>query len=256
MLGTSLALSPGNPILGAHGVTEWSPANTTTTFYHDVSVLSSLWQDTAGTVAVTSDGQSCARIDDISGNGYHFTCSGAASSYPIYHTNGSLHWLEFDGIDDFLKQALLLDATTHDYVCGGSFVSVSTNSIPLANDAILSHSGQWWSLVYGRSTNKVGTYLFDLSESKFVEFDHTINTPFVLYSRHADSRLYAAINGGPETSVPAVNIGYVIGEMNCCMNDTQFANAKFYCHALLNGSTFSAGDRVLLQNWASSRAGV
>ena len=74
--------------------------------WYDPADLSTLWQDTAGTVPVTADGQSVARIDDKSGNGIHLT-QGTAGQQPLYKTDGTLHWLEFDGTDDFLFSATL-----------------------------------------------------------------------------------------------------------------------------------------------------
>jgi len=38
---------------------------------------------------------------DKSGNGYHASQTGSGAR-PVYRTDGTLHWLKFDGIDDFL----------------------------------------------------------------------------------------------------------------------------------------------------------
>lgn len=70
--------------------------------WYDPSDLSTLWQDTAGTTPVTASGQSVARIDDKSGNGYHLTQSTAAAR-PTYQSSGGLHWLESDGVDDLMQ---------------------------------------------------------------------------------------------------------------------------------------------------------
>lgn len=69
--------------------------------FYDISDLSTLWQDTGGTVQVTADGQSAARMDDLSGNGNNVT-QGTASRRPAYKTDGTFHWLQVDGVDDFL----------------------------------------------------------------------------------------------------------------------------------------------------------
>lgn len=69
--------------------------------YYDPSDLSTLWQDSSGTIPVTTDGQAVARIDDKSGNGLHLT-QGAVAERPLYKTNGTEHWLQFDGVDDYL----------------------------------------------------------------------------------------------------------------------------------------------------------
>ena len=61
-----------------------------------------LFQDAAGTVPVTADGDPVGRMLDQSGNGNHAIQS-VSGSRPAYRTDGTLHWLEFDGVDDFLS---------------------------------------------------------------------------------------------------------------------------------------------------------
>lgn len=61
-----------------------------------------VWQDDAGTTAVTATGQTIGRVDDLSGNGNHATQ--ATSSYrPQYQSYGAL----FDKSDDRLLTASL-----------------------------------------------------------------------------------------------------------------------------------------------------
>lgn len=71
-------------------------------FWFDASDLSTLWQDTAATSAVTADGQSVARADDKSGNGAHSTQT-TGSRRPLYKTSGGVHWVLFDGVDDLME---------------------------------------------------------------------------------------------------------------------------------------------------------
>jgi hypothetical protein len=98
------------PVLA--GGASFSPSTLTPVSWFDPSDLSTLWQDTAGTSAVTTDGQSVARIDDKSGNGRHMIQS-TAGDRPLYKTSGGLHWLLFDGVNDQLTHD---GSTTFDYV--------------------------------------------------------------------------------------------------------------------------------------------
>jgi hypothetical protein len=69
--------------------------------WYDPSDLSTLFQDAAGTIPVTADGDPVGLILDKSGNGNHAS-QAISSARPIYRTDGTLHWLEFDGVDDRL----------------------------------------------------------------------------------------------------------------------------------------------------------
>lgn len=70
--------------------------------WYDPSDLSTLYQDAAGTIPVTANGDPVGLMLDKSGNGNHATQSVAASR-PVYRTDGTLHWLAFDGGDDVLS---------------------------------------------------------------------------------------------------------------------------------------------------------
>lgn len=70
--------------------------------WYDPSDLSTMFQDTAGTIPVTTPGQTVALILDKSGRGNHASQATAASR-PVYQIDGSgKSNLGFDGIDDFL----------------------------------------------------------------------------------------------------------------------------------------------------------
>lgn len=70
--------------------------------WYDPSDKSTLFQDVAGTVPVTKDGDPVALMRDKSGNGNHATQT-VSTARPAYKTDGALHWLEFDGVDDYLE---------------------------------------------------------------------------------------------------------------------------------------------------------
>ena len=82
--------------------------------WYDPSDLTTMFQDAAGTVPVTADGQPVGLIRDKSGRGNHASQSTVASK-PTYRTNGVLSWLAFDGVDDFLVTGSI-DFTSTDKV--------------------------------------------------------------------------------------------------------------------------------------------
>ena len=67
-----------------------------------VNGVQSLFQDSAGTVPVTADGDPVGRMLDQSGNGNHATQS-VSGSRPVYRTDGTLHWLQGNGSNQYLE---------------------------------------------------------------------------------------------------------------------------------------------------------
>lgn len=70
-------------------------------FYRPIWNTSTLFQDAAGTIPVTQDGDPVGLSLDVSGNNKHITQT-VAGSRPIYRTDGVYHWLEFDTAGKFL----------------------------------------------------------------------------------------------------------------------------------------------------------
>ena len=70
--------------------------------WFDPSDVSTLFQDAAGTIPVTADGDPDGLIVDSSGNGNGASQS-VSSARPTYKTDGSLHYIYFDGVDDILR---------------------------------------------------------------------------------------------------------------------------------------------------------
>ena len=99
--------APGQAVLRRHGAAPiWTPASLFAASeqggWYDPSDMSTMFQDSAGTVPVTAAGQSVGRILDKSGNGNHATQASAVNK-PILQESGGLYYLQFDGVDDFLS---------------------------------------------------------------------------------------------------------------------------------------------------------
>lgn len=72
--------------------------------WYDPSDLSTMFQDSAGTIPVTADGQPVGLIRDKSGNNNHASQT-VAGKRPTYKTLNGDRWLDFDGVDDSLFTA-------------------------------------------------------------------------------------------------------------------------------------------------------
>lgn len=86
--------------------------------WYDPSDKSTLFQDVAGTVPVTKDGDPIGLMKDKSGNGYHATQT-VSTARPTYRTDGTLHWLDFDGVDDDLVASFTSQSASKISQCVG-----------------------------------------------------------------------------------------------------------------------------------------
>ena len=84
-------------------------------FWYDPSDKSMLFQDEAGTVPVTKDGDPVALMRDKSGNGYHLTQS-VINNRPVYRTDGVLHSIDFSGGDNYFNCFTPIPTTPEDRV--------------------------------------------------------------------------------------------------------------------------------------------
>ncbi|MEP6587127.1 MAG: hypothetical protein ABJA84_00015 [Polaromonas sp.] len=76
----------------------------------DPSDLSTLYQDSAGTVAVTATGQPLGKESDKSGRANHVSQATAAAR-PVYTEASGIKYLAFDGVDDGLATATFAAGT-------------------------------------------------------------------------------------------------------------------------------------------------
>ena len=125
----------------------WSPlslfAASEVGAWYDPSDLTTMFQDRAGSIPVTADGQTVGKILDKSGRGNHAVAPTDAAR-PLYKTDGTYHWMQFDGVDDSLSTAAInftatdkmsvfagvrknSDTTAYAAVCGLSSAPGTTN---------------------------------------------------------------------------------------------------------------------------------
>jgi hypothetical protein len=116
--------------------------------WYDPSDLSTLFQDSDGTIPVTGIGQPVGRVLDKSGNGNHLI-QPTAVSRPVWTRDSvtGLPCLQFDGVDDHLYSANAVDLTLTSAF--SLFLGLSSN----ARGALVQHGD-------GISTN---TGVFDLT---------------------------------------------------------------------------------------------
>lgn len=108
--------------------------------WYDPSDLSTMYQDTGKTLAVTGNGQPVGYIADKSGNGRHAIQSNDARR-PIYRTDGTRHWLEFDGANHYLSFSGLSFPSTYMIGLACQYSDTATQRIIVGHSADSSKLG-------------------------------------------------------------------------------------------------------------------
>lgn len=182
------------------GVNEFSPldlfAGGKQGIWYDPSDKSTLFQDAAGTIPVTANGDPVGMMKDKSGNGNHAKQTLSASR-PTYQTDGVLHWLAFDGVDDYLisfEANLITPLTTFSAV---GFLGNEEYAVVQAAGALANVSG-WGE--YLTNDNKISAALRWGSNTS-VETALIPSSKKVVYvSRYGIDVVGLVVNAGAETT--------------------------------------------------------
>lgn len=229
--------------------------------WYDPSDLSTLWQDTAGTSAVTTAGQSVARIDDKSGNGRHLTQATAADR-PTYQSSGGLHWLDFDGAD-FLQ---LSTASTNITEGGGTIAAVASSDDLNSVDGLIEEfiddatDANRNALFFDTRTSprRLFNYACDATD-RFIDLDAEINgdaKTFIFSSDGSTGGAYLDnVQQGSSVTTTAnfsANTKITLGRQNA----GQLAlDGKIYGAIILDRG-LTAEQRNNLHFWFSDKAGI
>ena len=218
-----------------------------------VNGAQALFQDSAGTVPVTADGDPVVLMIDQSGNGNHAT-QNVSASRPIYRTDGTLHWLGGGGVDDFMR------STTVNFVMEASSTLVAgrQNTMGLrgifkVGNGSLSSNDEYIlirpSSTSGANTSTVGnTYSFGV--------DADIN--FLTELHHNATKLDYVLDGsivnsvsGSFGSIAATNDIVLLSSLS----SQQYFNGRFY-GAILRAPEMTAKDKVLSRQYLANLSGV
>jgi hypothetical protein len=249
----------------------------------DASNLSTLWQNTAGSTAVTTSGQSVARIDNTGTLGGSFLNTGGTDR-PVYTESGGQAYLLFDGTDDFLEWAgtvgdidfsggvymilgiqEITNATNKNWLAGAGAAGNSYD----AQHGFLMLSGTTGSqavwMLAGRA-NTDGVDMSDLGGSPLplavVEFEAVVATgstnAWLGVRRVGDGDIVAkdtdavAINGFPANATSLSDV--ILGAALTGGSPFDFANCRIYCGAIVCG-TVTTQQRTDLRAWAAGKVG-
>ena len=199
-----------------------------------------LFQDAAMTIPVTANGDPVGAMIDLSGNGNHATQTVSASR-PTYQTDGILHWLQGDGVDDIISTPLSLSQPLTRVV--GAFILSFDHA-----DRLLGGSDSYLAM---SKTNRLGMFYGKSLFSQDGELQ--IN----------DSMVVTEDMNGASSSVQFGNTK-VEGDAgnNPITNLTLFgqnsgsnSNIKMY-GLIVVGNTLTSVDKANLQKYLAQKSGV
>ena len=208
--------------------------------WYDPSDLSTMFQDAAGTVPVTANGDPVALMRDKSGNNNHATQTVSAAR-PTYQTDGFLHWLNFDGVDDSLAIAVVpLGGNVQSAYIGITKIRDTKTSFVLDVEPI--NGGGGGLVVFAPSNG--GTYQYNVRSGTDTLGVYTEDIKFKapntaviygelsskLYMRlNKDARLSEVVDSPITAETFKVNLG--AGRLNdLCLE------GRMYCMILINDS--------------------
>ncbi|OLF36510.1 hypothetical protein BTW00_05330 [Psychrobacter sp. C 20.9] len=209
--------------------------------WYDPSDKSTLFQDVAGTVPVTKDGDPVALMRDKSGNGNHATQTLSAAR-PTYQTDGILYWLNFDGVDD----ELLISVTLKN----NNSISASLRTDRPIN-----------SLMFGGSNGSAKMGVFrDSAFFRLVPNGDEVTIPYVAASKHIitgfrDNGYTAGRLNGVESKATAPNATaqttwVTLGSANFT---GQYFSGSIYGAILLDD--YSVDKLLKIENYLSTKCG-
>lgn len=178
--------------------------------WYDPSDLSTLFQDAAGTIPVTADGDPVGLMLDKSGNGNHATQSTSARR-PVYHTDGVMHWLEADGVNDFMltKPVEQIPTDAHGMSIIMAAMRVSNSAIRVSQYTV---NGNRRGFGTRTLSSNGGDYLFSAQNSNVFSSNVQVSIPCPAEShlmsgrwKGASSKNEARLNSG-EWALSSVNL--------------------------------------------------
>lgn len=234
--------------------------------WYDVSDITTMFQDAAGTIPVTAAGQPVGRINDKSGRGNHATQSTAGARPILQQDAGSRWYLALDGTDDVLSSNTLTQLVAPwefwagvDITTGGGILT-NLFSLSQVNGVITTDSTEG---LFQRSDGAVRNIASSSRIAAGTSYVATLTSGFTIGNRFIakataetgpDQLRATTVNGtataaavytGTPSTTPRFNIGANAGG----------AVWRFY-GGLAIDRALAPGEATQLDNWFKARMGL
>jgi hypothetical protein len=233
----------------------------------DPSDISTLFQDSAGTVPVTASGQPVGRINDKSGRGNHLV-QVTSFSRPFYVVAGALRYLEFDGANHWMVSVANLNMSTTDALTAWIGVTkMADKTFHQMQFELSANLGNNVGSFYLNHPDANAPFYEFLSRGNVTNFNVTVATAAVGMSTNVitgqadiSSDINIARSNGVQTASNTFDQGggnygsypFWVG----CRGGTQFLAEMRLYGLIIRGAASSAGDVTAAEQWMAGKAGI
>jgi|26BtaG_2_1085354.scaffolds.fasta_scaffold01257_7 hypothetical protein len=229
--------------------------------WYDPSDLSTLFQNAAGTIPVTTNGDPVALMLDKSGNGYHMAQT-TSTARPTYRTDGILHWLQPDGIDDgMLRRGIPVTTLNREHFT--ACTSTASEGVQLVESAS-------YPLVMAENYSdgvSVSHTTADISsrdingKNQSVSMFMSSENPSILQSKVNNGTLTGGVNNSANSIVfaprlPVENMTVNLYLFRFTQSARYFYGGKFYGGLYLYDSELDAQTANRVRRYLAQKAGI
>lgn len=231
----------------------------------DVSDITTLYKDVAGTSPVTADGDLVARINNKGSAGGNFM-QATSGARPVYKAGAGKPYLQFDGVDDVLEGTMVWSAvygsTAFEAVLAAYHTAITSDAattVPYSNQSIIGDASGYNSLGLGKSSAGVGLGGRDGGAGfPYVSLfsAYTAGTPYVHAGRLDAGTLYSRLNSGTDQTAAFASNFALTGLLRLGANfGATYTNGRLHA-AYIRKTVFTTQQRSDLIALAASKNGA
>lgn len=231
----------------------FDPLSLAPTALWDISVLSSLWQDSARSIPVTAALDPVGCVDDLSGHGYHLV-QPTASKRPVYHASGGKFWVSLDGVDDTMSCAVASS--------GSEVTLIAAVKAAAQFSSLYRWQGVGFIVLpfsFGGTENFITSATGESYNTLVFPGHMSDGGPHVIAGRRKKAVIFEARTDGVSAAIVAANQNNpAISTMYLGSNQgaSEFMAGSFYGGAVFMGAYLSDQDMRLMEKWAAGKNGA
>ena len=238
----------------------FDPATLNLDLWLDPSDLTTLFQDSGGTGAVSADSDPVGYCGDKAASPHNFT-QAVSAARPLYKTSGGLKWMQFDGVTNTMDGAAIstfMTASDYDILIAGEMIAITSNlsAGSEANNGMFGDSGGYTCFVFRTATGGKMDFTNYDSGYKVATDDYTATTSFVAHIRHTGGNIALQYNSRSAQTTAAGDLGALTGTARIGRaGGAGFGNCKIF-GMMARKTTLSAGELLAARTWLAAKAGV